>query len=55
MDSVTALGYGPISAAKLNELEEQGIIESYIQNGKRKFSKVYRGNYSAFAKAKGYK
>ncbi len=39
-DSVLALGYGPISAARLAELENQGIIESYTSGGKIKFRKT---------------
>lgn len=41
--SVLALGYGPISGARLNELESQGIIKSYVQNGKIKFTKAKLG------------
>lgn len=40
MASVSALGYGPISADRLAELEESGAIESYEENGKIKFRKV---------------
>ena len=39
MNSVLALGYGPISASRLNELEEQGIIQSYKSGNKIKFKK----------------
>ena len=39
MNSVLALGYGPISAARLNELEEQGLIQSYQSGNKIKFKK----------------
>lgn len=40
MQSVTALGYGPISASKLAELENQGVITSYEEGGKLKFRKA---------------
>lgn len=40
MDSVIALGYGPISAAKLNELVSKGVIKQYIEGNKIKFKKV---------------
>lgn len=40
MDSVIALGFGPISASRLNQLEEQGIVESYVSGGKIKFRKT---------------
>ena len=39
-DSVLALGYGPISASELNSLEERGIIESYVSDGKIKYRNV---------------
>ena len=39
MDSVAALGFGNISAAELNELEANGVIESYVSGGKLKFRK----------------
>lgn len=39
MNSVLALGYGPISAARLNQLEEQGLIQSYVSGNKIKFKK----------------
>ena len=38
--SVLALGYGPISSDKLASLEDQGVIESYEENGKIKFRKT---------------
>jgi hypothetical protein len=40
MDSVLALGFGPISAAKLDDLVRQGIVSEYISDGKRKFKKT---------------
>ena len=44
MESVRALGYGDISAAKLSELEEQGIVESYYgDDGRLKFRKKKKG------------
>lgn len=39
MASVLALGYGPISASRLNELVSQGLVEKYVSNGKTKFRK----------------
>lgn len=39
-ESVLALGYGPISGKRLNELEKQGVIASYVEDGKRKFKRV---------------
>ena len=44
MQSVLALGYGPISAARLSELENQGLIESYTSDGKIKFRKTAYAN-----------
>lgn len=40
-DSVAALGYGPISTAQLESLEEQGLVEGYIDQstGKIKYKK----------------
>lgn len=39
MQSVLALGYGPISAAKLSSLVDSGVIEQYTSGGKIKFRK----------------
>ena len=39
MKSVLALGYGPISEAKLSSLVDQGIVEQYTSGGKIKFRK----------------
>ena len=39
MNSVLALGYGPISASRLSELESQGLIQSYQSGNKIKFKK----------------
>lgn len=39
MQSVLDLGYGPISASKLNQLEKQGLVTSYVSGGKTKFKK----------------
>ena len=39
MQSVLALGYGPISASKLSQLEDKGLVESYTSGGKIKFRK----------------
>lgn len=49
MQSVMDLGLGPISAAKLDKLVSEGIVEEYEQDGKLKYRKVvnagnrYRG------------
>ena len=40
MGSVMLLGYGPISAAKLDSLVASGEVEEYVSGGKRKFRKV---------------
>ena len=40
MDSVLALGYGPISETKLNELVDRGLVEEYRENGYLKFRKA---------------
>jgi hypothetical protein len=37
--SVLALGYGPISAAYLNQLVSQGKVIEYVEDGKRKFAR----------------
>lgn len=42
MKSVLDLGYGPISAKKLNSLISQGIVEEYESNGKLKYRKVFK-------------
>lgn len=42
MKSITALGYGPISASRLNELIESGIVKEYVENGKLKYKKVFK-------------
>lgn len=42
MQSVLDLGYGPIGATYLAELEKKGIVESYVSNGKTKFRKVVK-------------
>ena len=39
MNSVLALGYGPISASRLSELESKGLIQSYQSGNKIKFKK----------------
>lgn len=43
MNSVLALGYGPISASKLNELVAQGKVREYEKNGQLYYEK--RFNY----------
>lgn len=40
MASVTALGYGPISASKLNSLVASGEVIEYEENGKLKYAKA---------------
>lgn len=40
MDSVLALGFGPISASRLNELVANGIVEEYTSGGRVKFRKT---------------
>jgi hypothetical protein len=40
MDSVLALGYGPISAKQLSNLKQQGKIEQYVEDGQYKFKKT---------------
>ena len=42
MNSVLALGYGPISATTLNRLVSQGKVEEYTKNGKLKYRKVFK-------------
>lgn len=43
MDSVLALGYGPISASKLNELVSSGKVVEYEKDGKLKYKKAFSG------------
>lgn len=43
MNSVLALGYGPISAAKLNELVKSGKVVEVEKNGKLYYSKRFAG------------
>jgi uncharacterized membrane protein YgcG len=40
MSSVTALGYGPISAKRLNELVATGQVIEYEENGKLKYKRA---------------
>lgn len=47
MTSVMNLGYGPISAGRLNELIKQGLVKEYEENGKLKYKR------SGFAKKSG--
>lgn len=47
MGSVLALGYGPISASKLNSLVKQGLVEEYQSGGKTKFRKSSYTNKQA--------
>ena len=39
--SVLSLGYGPISASKLNNLVSSGKVKEYEKNGKLKYKKVF--------------
>lgn len=41
MQSVLALGYGPISASKLNSLVASGKVKEYEEGGKLKYKKVF--------------
>ena len=43
MSSVLALGYGPISAKKLNELVESGKVMEYEKDGQLYYKKVFAG------------
>lgn len=43
MQSVLALGYGPISASKLNSLVSSGMVKEYEENGKLKYKNVFGG------------
>jgi hypothetical protein len=47
MNSVLALGYGPISATRLSQLEDQGLIESYTSGNQIKFRKSSYTNKQA--------
>ena len=40
LDSITALGYGPISAAKLDQLVASGAVIEYVSNGVTLFRKA---------------
>lgn len=44
MDSVLALGYGPISETRLAELVKSGAVEMYVEGGKTKFRKKAASN-----------
>lgn len=53
MESVLALGYGPISASKLNALVKQGVITEYEDNGKLKYKfkgPAFRGDFGVGSK-----
>ena len=47
MDSVLALGYGPVSEAYLADLVKKGEVEMYAEDGKTKFRKATPGGYLA--------
>lgn len=56
MNSVLQLGYGPISAERLNELVEAGEIEEYVEGNKIKFRKKQKtSNNPAYDYAKAAK
>lgn len=42
MNSVLSLGYGPISASKLDSLVSSGVVMEYEQDGKLKYKKVFK-------------
>ena len=42
MNSVLALGYGPISASRLNDLVKQGVVQEYTEGNKIKYRKVVK-------------
>lgn len=42
MNSVLALGYGPISESQLSQLVDQGIVKQYVEGNKIKFKKVVK-------------
>ena len=48
MGSVLALGYGPISAKKLNELVASGQVIEYEENGKLKYKKAVKNSAWGF-------
>jgi len=47
MNSVLALGYGPNSASRLNQLVSQGLVEQYTSGNKIKFRKSAYTNKQA--------
>lgn len=47
-NSVIQLGYGPVSDEYLLQLEAEGAIESYVEDGKRKFRKKEGGRSGGF-------
>jgi hypothetical protein len=48
LNSVIQLGYGPVSDEYLLQLEAEGAIESYVEDGKRKFRKKEGGRSGGF-------
>ena len=44
MDSILALGYGPINATYLNQLVASGAVEEYQQNGVTMFRKATKNS-----------
>lgn len=55
MKSVLALGYGPISASKLNSLVASGRVKEYEKNGKLKYSLVYNGRGNTTGRGTSFK
>lgn len=44
-ESLLGLGYGPITAEKAFELVQQGLVETYVKNGKLYFRKKEQNKY----------
>lgn len=59
LGSILKLGYGPISANKLNELVASGAVQEYVENGQIKFAntgtQVPTKNYQATVPSSPYK
>lgn len=50
LDSIGALGFGPISAKDLNELVRKGIVIEYEENGKLKYRKSDKAGGMPYSK-----
>lgn len=50
-DSITALGFGSISAETLDNLIRQGVVEEYVENGRLKYRKTYKATGLPYSKA----